>query len=397
MSFFTKKRTLASANLTTLNNYHVALIVETSNEYARGLLRGIQSYLKEHRPWSIYLSEQGRDHLDWTWLSDWKGKGIIARIETPEMALFLKNLGLPTVNLSSTQAIPGIPCVETDDEAIAKMAAHHLLERGYKHFAYCGNSNYTWSQLRSKHFVEIMHQNGFSCSILDTANMASASSIDLRDTLIDWVQSLPVPVGIMACYDALGQQILEACRLAGLTAAEEVGVIGVDNDQLLCELSTPSLTSVGPNSMKTGYVAASLLDQMMAGKEVQDGMHLIKPIDVKRRASTDRIAVNDPLVSNALQFIRHHEFEHINVHDLLQVFPVSRRVLENRFRKELGRTPHEEIVQVKINLIKRLLVETELSMHEIATRIGFTHPEYMNVLFKREIGESPGKYRSRYT
>lgn len=373
---------------------HVALIIETSNEYARGILRGVQSYLKEHRPWSIDLREQSRDHLDWSWLAHWKGDGIIARVQNEEMEKFLIERALPTVNVSSSRIVPGFPCVETDDTSIALQAAKHLLDRDFKHVAFCGNSNYAWSNYRCQAFRDFFIHQGRECPYLDTAH-ADSDTNHFRRMLMDWVGSLPSPIGIMTSYDTLGQQLLEACRHAGLSVPDQVGVIGVDNDELLCELSTPSLTSIIPDTVKTGYLAAQLLEQMMNGHSVDDIVHKIKPLGLATRLSTDRIIIDDPIVSAAIRFIRNHAYDRINVEEIVKALNTSRRILENRFKKALGKTPHEEIMDVKINLLKQMLDDTRLSLYEIALRSGFENPEYMNVLFKRKVGVSPGKYRER--
>jgi LacI family transcriptional regulator len=391
MSFFTDLR--SDARPRSRKHIHVALIVETSNEYARGLLRGIKSYIREHKPWSIYLGEQSRGHIDLSWLRDWQGNGIIARIETKEIAEAVQSLGVPTVDLSAWRWLPGLPCVETNNESISRMAAQHLLERGFKQFGYCGDTNFSWSNQRAAFFAQTVGEAGFPCMIHESG--LSQSWLKDRKILADWLESLPKPVGIMACYDILGHKLLEACRLAGVAVPDDVSVIGVDNDELLCNLSDPPLSSVMPNTLKTGYQAASLLDRMMSGEKIDPELFLIEPLDIVTRMSTDVVAVEDKQVSEAVRFIRNHAYEDIQVEDILRHIPVSRRVLESRFRKLLGRTPHEEIIEVKVKLIKRLLAETELTLPVIAERIGFKHVEYMNVVFKKKTGMTPGAYRKK--
>ncbi|CAG7654351.1 XylR family transcriptional regulator [Paenibacillus allorhizosphaerae] len=391
MVFFTEESAIAASRFE--KHTHVALIVETSNEYARGLLRGIKSYIREHKPWSIYLGEQSRGHIDLSWLQDWKGDGIIARIETPEIAEAVRSLSVPTVNLSTSRFLPGLPCVETNNESIACIAAKHLMERGFKQFGYCGDTDFAWSNQRSTFFSQSVREAGFSCYVYETGH--SQSWLLDRKNLATWLSSLPKPIGIMACYDILGHKLLESCRLAGIAVPDEVSVIGVDNDELLCNLSDPPLSSVMPNTLSTGYKAASLLDRMMSGETIEPELYLIEPIDIVTRMSTDVVAMEDKFVSDAVRFIRNHAYENIKVEDILRYIPVSRRVLESRFRKLLGRTPHEEIIEVKVKLIKHLLSETELTLPIIAERIGFLNAEYMNVMFKKKTGMSPGSYRKK--
>jgi LacI family transcriptional regulator len=215
-----------------------------------------------------------------------------------------------------------------------------------------------------------------------------------ENDLARWLRGLPKPVGIMASYDIRGQQVLAACRGAGLAVPDEVAVIGVDNDALLCELASPPLSSVIPNAHRAGYEAAALLDQQMAGKRVAATAHLIAPLGIAARQSTDVLAVDDREVARAVQFIREHACEGINVADVLRAVPLSRRVLEQRFQNLLGRTPREEILQVRLSRVKQLLGETDLPLYLVAERTGFEHVEYLSVVFKRETGRTPSRWRS---
>jgi LacI family transcriptional regulator len=375
----------------------VALLIETSNEYARGLLNGIRTYLREHRPWSIYLNEYSRENTDFTWLQHWHGDGIIARIENEQTARYILDAGLPTVDLSASRIIPSLPYVETDDRLIAQMAGEHFLERGFKHFGFYGDSRFLWSQLRCSFFEKYLAERHYHCHTfqLSEASSHKASRVAERQKLIKWLHSLPKPIGIMACYDSRGQQLLEACRFAGLAVPDEVAVIGVDNDDLLCELSDPPLTSIQTNAVKTGYQAAELLERMMSGVDVGAEVQLIEPLNIQVRLSTDVLAVEDKIVSEAVRFIREHAYDDIQVQDILEQLSISRRVLESRFKKALNRTPHDEIVDVKVKYVKKLLVETKLSLSEIAERAGFKHTEYMSVVFMRATGIRPGKYREQ--
>lgn len=383
-----------SRTRTVRSRREVALLIETSNAYARGLLQGIVQYLREHRPWSFHLLEQGRGEDPPAWLSRWRGDGIIARIETPRIARAVRSAGLPTVDVSAARLVPELPWVETDDEQIARAGAEHLLERGFRHFAFCGDDRFRWSQDRGAHYVAALagrasgEVHGYRSSRTAGAD-AAAQAADLRR----WVASLPKPVGILAAYDIRGLQVLDACRALGLAVPAEVAVLGVDNDTLLCDLATPPMSSVIPNAHRAGYEAAALLERLMAGGRVPPRGHLIPPLGVAARQSTEVLAIDDRGVARALQFIREHACEGIQVADVLRAVPLSRRVLEQRFQRLLGRTPHGEILRVRLERIKRLLVETDLPLRLIAERTGFEHVEYLSVTFKRETGVTPSRYR----
>ncbi len=373
----------------------VALLIESSNAYARGILDGVASYVRQHDRWSIVLPEQDRTAPPPSWLARWKGDGIIARIETDEVAKAVSRTMLPVVDVSAARLVPNIPWVETDDRAIAKLAAEHLLERGFKNIGYCGDPGFNWSKWREQYFREAVTEAGceYSChQSLSRLSQAYTWQKEKRG-LMKWLKSLPTPIGIMACYDIKAQQLLDVCREVNLAVPEQVAVIGADNDRLLCELSEPPLTSVIPNSKRAGYEAAQLLDQMMSGQDVKPDALLVEPLGVETRRSTDILAIDDQYVASAVQFIRHHACSGINVADVLRNVPLSRRVLESRFQKYLGRTPHQEITRLKIDRVKQLLSETGLSLQVIADRTGYQHVEYLTVAFRKLVGVPPSEYR----
>lgn len=378
-----------------MNRRSVALLIETSNAYSRGVLDGIIDYVRQHEAWSIYLPEQERGARPPSWLSRWRGDGIVARIETDEIARAVLRTKLPAVDVSAARHVPDIPWVETDDEAITKMAADHLIERGFRNLAYCGDPGFNWSVWRQQQFERIVHESGCQCHVHESIARTDPSYSWDREKrgLAKWLQRLPRPVGILACYDIKAQQLLDVCRELDIAVPEEVAVLGVDNDRLVCDLATPPLSSVICNTHRTGYEAASLLDRMMAGEAIGAESVLLKPLGIETRQSTDILAIDDPDVAAAVRFIRENAWSGINVGHVLREVPLSRRVLENRFRKILGRTPHEEITRLRIDRVKQLLTETDLPLAEISSRTGFQHDEYMSVAFKKAVGMPPSKYR----
>ena len=367
----------------------VALLVETSNAYARGLLEGVMAYVREHRPWSIYLPEQGRGAAPPEWLARWKGDGLIARVETKEIARAVARKRKPAVDVSAARFLRTVPWVETDDAAIAKAAVGHLLERGFRRLAFCGDARFNWSKNRRAAFESLAREADVEVHVHDAAEAQE------HGALVAWARRLPKPAGVFAAYDIKGRQLLDACRDAGVAVPEEIAVVGVDNDELLCGLATPPLSSVIPNTRRTGYEAARLLDRMLQGEEVPPEGHFIPPLGVHARQSTDILAVEDREIAAAMRFIREQACDGITVEDVLRAVPLSRRVLERRFRAVVGRTPHEEILRLRLERVKQLLAESDLSLERISTLAGFAHPEYMSVAFKREIGVTPGCHRAQ--
>lgn len=373
----------------------VALLIETSNAYARGLLDGVVAWVRRYGTWSVFLPEQGRGAPPPAWLDEWQGDGIIARVENEEIARAIERTGLPTVDVSAARLLPDVPWVETDDRAIAEAAAEHLIERGFRRFGFCGDAGFEWSGWRQRYFTESVERAGFECHVHSSVAATDPTYTWDREKagLAEWIGTLPRPVGVMACYDIKAQQLLEVCRELDVAVPEEIAVVGVDDDRLLCELSDPPLSSVVPNTRRTGYEAATLLDRMMSGEEVTTEAVLVPPTGVTTRQSTDILAIDDPDVATALRRIREGACAGITVADILRHVTVSRRVLESRFTKLLGRTPHAEITRLRMDRAKRLLAETDLTLVEIADLSGFQHAEYLSVAFKREVGRTPSAFR----
>jgi LacI family transcriptional regulator len=370
----------------------VALLVETSNAYARGVLAGIVTYVRGHEPWSLFLPELGRGDTPPAWLARWRGDGIIARIETPEIARAVARTGLPVVDVSAGRHLPSAPWVETDDREIARLAVEHLLERGFRTLGYCGDPRFNWSRWREEHFARRAAEAGVEVRVYRSRSPAPDRE---RRELAEWARRLPKPAGVLACYDIMAQRLLDACRDAGVAVPDEVAVLGVDDDPLLCDLASPPLSSVIPNTRRTGYEAAALLARLMSGERVPPEAVLVPPLGIHTRHSTDVLALEDREIAAAVRFIREHACDGATVADLLKAVPLSRRVLESRYRKATGRTPHQDLLRIRIERVKQLLAETDHSLERIAGLAGFNHPEYMSVAFKRETGMTPGRYRRR--
>lgn len=372
---------------------HVLLIVETSLEYGRSVLRGISDYVLAHRPWSMYLDLRELMIDPPQWLDRWNGDGIISRSTTPELAETLLRKKIPTVDLTDIYGDLGLPHIWTDNLEVGRLAAGHLLERGFRHFAYCGFSGHDWARQRLTGFREALHAAHSAAEVLESPWSGNRDWEDQQREITDWLRELPKPLGVFACNDMRGQHVLDACRRLELSVPEEVAVIGVDNDELICAMCDPPLSSVVPNPRKIGYEAAAMLDRLMQGAPPHPYEQIVPPLGVATRQSTDVLAIDDPQVASAVVYIRQHACEGITVDDVLKRVPLTRSVLERRFRKYVKRSPQAEIRNVQIKRIKQLLMETDLPLERIAELTGFQHPEYLSVVFKRETGQPPGHFR----
>jgi LacI family transcriptional regulator len=389
------------SNSKTMKRRRVALLIESSRAYGRGLLLGISRFVREHAGWSVSFEEWTWTQEPPAWLNRWDGDGLIVRIETRALAEAVCRLGVPVVDVRGSVPDLDVPLIDTDDRAVALLAVEHLRERGFRHCAYCGFVGANYSDRRSHWFEEAVAQAGVAGHIYSPPQpVCDAGTIEhekrgllFDEDLAQWLASLPKPVGIMACNDIRGQQIMNVCRHNGLLVPDEVAVMGVDNDEVLCELSDPPLTSVVPNTPRIGYEAAALLDKMMLGHCPPSAPRLVPPLGLATRRSTDVLAIPDRAVASVLRFIREHACDGIHVPDLVRVAALSRTMLERRFARLVGRSPKAEILRVQLKRAKQLLAETDLPLPDIAERAGFKHPEYFNAIFRLKAGISPGRFR----
>jgi LacI family transcriptional regulator len=386
----------------TLQRPRVALLIESSRAYGRGVMSGVAKYMREHEDWSISLQEQRLCDDITTSLRDWKADGILTRIEHRAVTRFIKRVGLPAVSLRTELELK-IPCVLTDNTAVSRMAFEHLMERGFRHFAFCGFNGADYSDERRAGFAHCVRQAGLRCHVFDQPgpkhrrNTAAFEEVGAHDgeRVAAWLRGLPKPIGLMACNDMRGQQVLSACQAAGVAVPDAVAVIGVDNEEVVCDLCDPPLSSVVPNTRRIGYEAAALLSLGMAGRKLRARRILIGPLGVATRRSTEILAIEDRQVAAAARFIREHATEDINVNDVLQAVPMSRRTLERRYFKVMGHSPKHDILRFRLNRAKQLLAETDFPVATVAEKIGLQHPEYLNRIFKKKTGLTPAQYRAR--
>jgi LacI family transcriptional regulator len=375
---------------------HVALLVETSIHYGRQILRGVTRYLRSHQPWSVFLEQRELWTAPPQWLRQWSGDGVICRKTTPELVAVLRKAGIPLVDLSDCDPALSVPRITSDDVAIGRLAADHLLERGFRHFAFAGFIGQVWSIGRRTGFTARLAERGHTADLYESPWTGPEARSWEREQhqIAKWLKSLPRPLGLMACNDQRGQHVLDACQRLNVAVPEEIAVIGVDDDAVLCNLCHPPLSSVVPNPERVGYEAAALLDRLMAGDAAPLDAQRIPPVGVHTRQSSDVLAIDDPAVASALRFIRDRAFQGVSMKDVLRHSAMSRSLLERKFRQYLGHSPQAEIRAIQLKRVKQLLAESDLPLGEIAALAGYAHPEYMSVVFKRETGQTPGQFRA---
>jgi LacI family transcriptional regulator len=386
-----------------LQRRQIALLVETSRAYGRELLRGVARFVREHPHWSVRLQDRGLNDPLPDWLHGSRIDGILARVETPELARSLARLRRPVINLCGTWTGTRFPVIDTDDGAVARLALDHFLDRGLRRVAYCGFPGTGWSDVRQEHFLAFARAADLEVAVFKQRHRRAGSAtlageqagLRQQQNLREWLAALPRPLGIFAANDLRGRQLVELCRETGAIVPDEIAVLGVDNDELLCELTDPPLSSIVPDCQRIGFEAAVQLDRWITEPAARIANQFIPPRATVTRRSTDILAMEDRHIANAVRHIREHACNGLRVADLLKVVPLSRSNLERSFRQQLGRTPKAEIIRVQLDHASRLLTQTDLTLAEIADRSGFRHPEYFSTLFKAKTGNTPGALRRK--
>jgi LacI family transcriptional regulator len=378
----------------------IALIYDARHAYDLQVMAGVASYIHEGADFSVYFE---RDALKDQRLPDfrsWDGNGIIANFDDPSVATAIAHSKLPAVGFGSGYGWRGAttPYFFTNNEMIAGMAADHFSARGFRHFAFCGyakNPINGWSEEREQAFLRYLEIQRFPCSIYVDRNESTRRWSSIQHSLAKWLRSLPKPVGVLAANDSRGHQVLEACRAFNLRVPEEVAVIGVNNDELLCQLSSPALTSIEHGTKRMGYDAATLLDRLMSGKKSAQRRFVVDPVRIVTRQSTDILAIEDGTVAKAMSFIQEHALDGIKVPNVVSALGVSRSGLEARFTKAVGYTPRTAIRRIQLERIRQLISDTTLPLKQIAATAGFRSVQHMTTLFGKTFHQSPAEYRKR--
>lgn len=380
-----------------LKKKRVLLVIESSTHYGRGIVQGIARYIQEHNKWWVDIENRGIHEPPPPELKRWDGDGIICRLSNGTVSRQVAALKCPSVNLLPEDT-GEMPPVCPDEDALAEIVLEHFLENGLKNVGFYSFGKCGWIDNRMRRFTRSALKRDIVVSCCPASRNTRYSNDpvwkkDYEDTLFNWLESLPRPIGIFAANDTHALRLISACRKLNLAVPEEIAILGVNDDRHLCMALTPTLSSVDLNSERIGYLAAELLDKKMNGKSVPKKRIMVPPARIVPRQTTDMLVIDNEDVVEALRFIREFATQGIGVRDVLESLQLSSRSLERGFRAHLGRTPEREIIRVRLNHAIGLLRDSNRPVAEVAKLSGFGSTRSFLQIFRRERGETPNQFR----
>ncbi|HEX8341857.1 MAG TPA: substrate-binding domain-containing protein [Tepidisphaeraceae bacterium] len=372
----------------------MGIVVDGTGSFGRGVLRGVAAYANLQRQWNLHMEIWPIEHrLDQLPDCD----GVIFAGQRPAVLDAIRKRVKHIVTCSGNGDPSLSPVVSLDDFAAGAMAAAHLIECRLERFAFCGPAYKGTGENRFIGFRRALEERGFTC-IQSPPELAADTGWQLegnQDRIAAWAASLPTPIGVMTFDDAAAHALARACLAANIGVPDRIAIIGVNNDDLLCECSWPPMTSIDCAWTRLGQKAAMVMEKLLAGQALsaEEWCTRLPPIGVVRRQSTDVLAVDDPNLADAIRYIREHACDPCTVEDVLEHVPVGRRWLERQFQKTLGRTPHDEMMRVRIETAQRLLTHATLALPDIAAKCGFSKSTHFHAAFRRLSGTTPAVYR----
>jgi LacI family transcriptional regulator len=374
---------------TKTTNRHVGILVETEDTWGRNIVESVCRF-GQQCGWTVLISPRDR-HGKLRVPNAWNGHGVIAALRNRSMTQHVKRLAVPVVDVSSTSKRESwFARVQTDDRTRARLAVEHLADRGIRHFACYTPSIGRYSDQRAHEFRAAVEATGGQCVMFESQ---AAGWLTNYSGVRDWLKKLPTPVGIFAGDPQPARQLVEVCAMNSLRVPDDISIISGDDDDLLCNVASPQISSIELASHHIGETAAGVLQRLMNGASIPRRTKLIPPLGIRARQSTDTLAVDDPDLVSALRYIRQHASEGIDVSDVARAALLSRRSLEQRFRKTLNCSPGEEIRRTRLELVRQLLLDTEKSIEAIAFETGFASGASLSQAFQKRFGIPPGTLR----
>lgn len=380
----------------------VVLRTDFSRVCGKGILLGVSKYCNLFTNWELdtkppfYLSSS-RLYDNSEYPENWVADALLT--DSTIIPESVKALGIPVIGIHIQGWVPGVPNILASSKQLAEMAFNYFKGLGFTQFAYCGFDKINWVIERGEYFSKLAQIFQFRTSTYLIENDSGYFIWDkVNYQLSEWLKQLEYPTAIFVCNDDCAKLVSSACKTAQIRVPQDVSILGIDNDEVICLTSNPPLSSIALDFEKAGFEAAKLLDSMMKKKVSIEEQQIIyiNPIKIVPRRSTDFLAINDTEVVNALEFIRHNLHKNISVTDVINNSTMSRRALEYRFQKTLGNSIYNQIRKIRVEQICSMLIETNLSISQIAHEFGLVELEHFSRYFRAEKGISPNEFRKQH-
>ncbi|PWJ57739.1 LacI family transcriptional regulator [Dyadobacter jejuensis] len=383
--------------------YKIILLLDFAEAYSKNLMKGINAYSKEHGPWIFcrmplfHRETVGMDGI-LKWALEWGADGIIGQLYNDHDIQKIVDAGIPVIAQDFKERFSEIPNITGDYQNTGALGAEYFLKKGFTNFAFYGFGDIVWSRERAEGFEDRLVSSGHEVHYFEHKKARSTELWYYKpSSLSRWLMSLPKPIGLMTCDDNQGQHITEACRHVGIRIPEEVAVLGVDNDEMICDLSDPPLSSIALDTEKGGYEAGKLMDQMIRNGAQSYYDIVVAPLQVITRHSTDIYATNDRHIASSLKYIHQNIDKNLNVEEVVKQVPLSRRALEKRFLEITGFPIYKYIFNLRIEKFTQKLLDTDMSVFEIAMDMGLTDSKNIARQFRQVKGCSPSEFRNKYS
>ena len=379
----------------------ILILIDYSSEFSRRLLRGLIQYSKEHGPWifyrlpSYYKTLYGKEGIV-EWAKEWEADAIVARWDH-EGTNLLKSLNIPILLQNYKERSPYFSNLTGDYFGTGEMAAQFFIKRRYRNFAFYGNKGVVWSRERAEGFRSQIEKIGGNYHYFESENLDGEEWGSSHIQLDEWLLSLPKPVGLFACDDNFALRVSQYCKINNIKIPEEIALLGVDNDELICNLSDPPISSIVTDVEKGGYEAGGLIDRMNKGEIKEPFNIIIRPTRFELRKSTEKYDIENEYISQVVSFIEDNFISDINIEELTGLVPLSRRNLEVKFKEEMGTSIYQFIISLRINYFAHLLATTERTLFDLALESGFNDCKNISRIFKRMKGCTPLEYRKKYS
>lgn len=378
----------------------VLILIDYSSEFSRRLLKGLIQYSKDHGPWmfyrlpTYYKTLHGKEGIV-EWAQEWKADAIIARWDH-EGTNLLSTLNIPVLLQNYKERSSYFSNLTGDYIGTGEMAAKFFIKRRYRNFAFYGNKGVVWSRERAEGFRREVEKSGGNYYYFESENLSGEEWGTSYIELDEWLLSLPKPVGLFACDDSFALRVSQICTINNIRIPEEISLLGVDNDELICHLSDPPISSIVTDVEKGGYEAGRLIDRMISGEIKEPFNIIIQPTRFELRKSTEKYDIENEYISQVVNFIEDNFTTDIDIEGLTGLVPLSRRNLEVKFKEEMGTSIYQFILSCRIDYFANLLLTTDRTLFDLALESGFNDCKNISRIFKKMKGYTPIEYRKKY-